>query len=371
MHREQQAAMKREQELARLQRFYQGEMGDHLTYAGLASRVRDPALRGLLERTAATERRHADFWAGRIRALGGALPPVRPPRLRLAMIALLLWFFPPRLVIGALELGETGAARDYFTLWREPDLDEAVRRRLHDIILDELEHEASFRREAEGAGLANVRDFILGMNDGLVEILGAVTGLSAAYPGNPVVVGVSGLIVGIAGALSMGIGAFISVRSQRQVNEASRRQMEILFAVAPERARQRFRERLAETGLPEAVGTALAERLGADADSIGRLLIPPVTENEWRSAFFTGLAYLFGVIFPVLPYFLAEQSLAALAGSVLLAGLALATVGALVSVLSGLPPRTKILEMTLSGFAAAGLAYLFGRLMQAWFGVGS
>jgi len=361
--------MNREQELARLQRFYQSEMGDHLTYSGLAARVRDPALRALLERTAATERRHADFWAERIRALGGTLPRVRPPRLRLALVAMLLWFLPPRLVIGTLELGETGAAQDYFAVWREPGLDETVRQRLHDIILDELEHEASFRREAENAGLANVRDFILGMNDGLVEILGAVTGLSAAYPGNPLVVGVSGLIVGIAGALSMGIGAFISVRSQRQVNEANRRQMEILFAVAPERARDRFRERLAETGLPDEVGEELAGRLGEDAETIGRLLIEPVKENEWRSAFFTGLAYLFGVIFPVLPYFLAEQSLVALAGSVLLAGAALATVGGLVSALSGIPPRTKILEMTVSGFAAAGLAYLFGRLMQVWFGV--
>ena len=105
--------MNREQELARLQRFYQSEMGDHLTYSSLAARVRDPALRALLERTAATERCHAGFWAERIQALGGALPAVRPPRMRLAVVAVLLWFLPPRLVIGTLELGETGAAQDY------------------------------------------------------------------------------------------------------------------------------------------------------------------------------------------------------------------------------------------------------------------
>jgi len=39
---------------------------------------------------------------------------------------------------------------------------------------------------------------------------------------------VSGLVVGVAGALSMGIGAFISVRSLRQINESTHARMEIL-----------------------------------------------------------------------------------------------------------------------------------------------
>jgi len=207
------------------------------------------------------------------------------------------------------------------------------------------------------------------MNDGLVEILGAVTGLSAAYAGNPLLVAVSGLVVGIAGALSMGIGAFISVRSQRQVNQGTRQRMEVLFGVAPERAVDEFRDKLREAGLPEDISEEVASRVGTRRESLSKLLLEDVTENEWRSGLFTGAAYLFGVLFPVLPYFLADSALTALVGSVFFAGLALATVGGFIALVSGIDLRTKILEMVISGLGAAALAWLFGLLMQNVFGI--
>ena len=113
-----------------------------------------------------------------------------------------------------LELGETGAYKRYHRFLQDAPLKGEEKARLRKIILDELEHEKTFRQESTGTWATHVRDFVLGMNDGLVEILGAVTGLSAVYVGRPLIVGVSGLIVGIAGALSMAIGAFVSVRSQ-------------------------------------------------------------------------------------------------------------------------------------------------------------
>ena len=61
-----------------------------------------------------------------------------------------------------------------------------------------------------------VSDAILGMSDGLVEVLSVSAGLAGAY-GNPFNVALGGLIVVIAGALSMGIGSFTSVRAQKQV----------------------------------------------------------------------------------------------------------------------------------------------------------
>jgi len=95
--------------------------------------------------------------------------------------------------------------------------------------MDEIEHEEIFSKSKQLLHVENLRDFILGMNDGLVEILGAVTGLSAAYVNNPFMVAISGLIVGVAGALSMGIGSFISVRSQREMNEGNKETDETSF----------------------------------------------------------------------------------------------------------------------------------------------
>ena len=355
--------------LPRIRDFYLDEMKDHLTYAHLARRSRDARLARLLERIAAMEKGHAAFWQRLLEAHGAGVPAPRVSRLRLWVLGVLARWLSPLWVIGLLEMGETGAAEVYHRVLASGWLDETDAAQLRHIILDELEHESAFHQASREAGLSNVRDFVLGMNDGLVEILGAVTGLSAAYPGRPLIVAVSGLIVGVAGALSMGIGAFISVRSQRQVNEATRRRLDILFSVAPERAAEEFRRRLADAGLPDAVSREVAGRLGEEGPGLARLLVQEDHENEWRSALFTGFAYLFGVAFPVLPYFLADSSASALLGSVALAGLALASVGGAIALVSGISLRGKVAEMVVSGFAAAGLAYGFGHLMQWLFGV--
>lgn len=355
--------------IAKARRFYRWEMNDWHTYSLLARHSHDPDQRALLERIAAMEKRHAAFWAGILERYGQPLPDFRPRRLRALALRLLQRRINPLLLIAALELGETGAVEAYHRLWQSRLLPADDHETLRGIILDELEHEATFRRQTRESGLQNIRDFVLGMNDGLVEILGAVTGLSAAYARNLLLVGVSGLVVGIAGALSMGIGAFISVRSQRQVNTSARQRMEVLFNVAPERAVAEYRERLVAAGLPDAISDEVASRLSDNRAALSKLLLKEVSENEWRSGLFTGSAYLFGVLFPVLPYFLAEHALPALIGSIFLAGLALTVVGGFIALVSGIRLRTKVIEMLASGLGAAGLAWLFGTLMQALFGI--
>ncbi len=362
--------MDREQLLAQAQGFYVNEMHDHFVYQALAERSRDPALAKQLARIARMERGHARFWGQVIESLGGTAPAeVAPPRLKLWLLTALARVISPLWLVALLEMGEGGAQEHYFRLWQAQVLDEKAQRTLGAVILDEMEHEQVFRAEVDRLGGSNVRDFVLGMNDGLVEILGAVTGLSAAYPGAPRVVALSGLIVGVAGALSMGIGAFISVRSQRQVNEAQRRRMDILFSVAPQRARRALEEKLDESGLPEEVSREVAERIGDRQEVVRGLLLEPVEENELRSALFTGFAYLFGVVFPLTPYFFADSALGALAASVSFAGLALATVGLAIATLSGISIRAKVTEMVVSGLTAAALAYGFGMAMQRLFGI--
>lgn len=355
--------------VAQVQGFYLDEMNDHLTYRALAQDTRDHRLRGILERIAAMERGHAGFWEAMLQRLDAVVPAPRPRRLRLALLRLLQRLVSPLWLVAALELGERGALHAYHQVWRTGPLSPGERERLRRIILDEMEHEATFREQSEGAGLRNLRDFILGMNDGLVELLGAVTGLSAAYPGRPLWVGASGLVVGLAGALSMGIGAYVSVRSQRQVNEGRRTRMDIAFDVAPERAVQEYRSRLAASGLPDGLAGELAGRLGERPDALRRLLLEPVRDSEWRAAWFTGGAYLFGVVFPVAPYFISADSGTALFGSVALAGAVLGLVGVAVALLSGISLRAKALELTVSGLGAAALAYGFGMLVQRVFGI--
>jgi predicted membrane protein (TIGR00267 family) len=176
---------------------------------------------------------------------------------------------------------------------------------------------------------------VLGMNDGLVELLGVVAGLSAVYKDKPIVVGASALVVGVAGAISMGIGAFISVRSQRQVNQALREKEEIIAEVSGK-------------GPPPAVDNE---------------------ENEFKSALFTGLSYLLGVVFPVTPFFLLDSSLHALALSLLLAFLVLSFVASFIALASGISLKKKVLEMALSAGVAAGASFIVGSLIKSALGI--
>jgi len=351
------------------QGFYQDEIRDHETYLALAAHEHDPELREVLHRIAATEAGHSRFWQSFLEVRGAQPPRYRPGRVRLALLRVVQKFLNSALLVSVLESGESDASVKYLECLRTAPMTEPEKAELKRIVLDEIEHEVTFRDKLSKLGLGNVRDYVLGINDGLVEILGAVTGLSAVYAGRPLVVGVSGLVVGLAGAMSMGIGAFISVRSQRQVNEGVRQRMEILFDVAPARAIEEYQKRLEASGVPGDTAAEIARRVGTNRDAIARLLLPEASENEARSGLYTGFAYLIGVAFPVVPYFFASSALVALGLSVVLAGVALAATAGVVSLLSGMSLRRKALEMLVAGFCAAAIAYVFGVVIRAATGI--
>jgi VIT1/CCC1 family predicted Fe2+/Mn2+ transporter len=352
--------------------FYLDEHNDRLTYMALAAHTKDEHARKDLTRIAGMEQKHADFWQQILATQNQPLPKAGLNKSRLRLLGLLRLVINPVLIVSLLELGEASAMKRYLDFYTHAPLHETDKAHLKDIILDEVEHETFFKHMAQSLGVSNLRDFILGMNDGLVEILGAVTGLSAVYPHNPLLVAVSSLIVGIAGALSMGIGAFISVRSQRQVNESTRERMEILFAIDPERAIHAYRGDLVDSGIPAHLAEETARTLGKNKRALANLVLPTSQdEDEIRSGWFTGAAYLIGVLFPVVPYFFAPSSLFALPLSVVFAGISLTLVATIVAMLSGIPMRQKIVEMVVSGFTAAGLSYGFGTLMRSVFGLGA
>ncbi len=352
-----------------VKQFYIDEITDYITYTEIASVIKNKELKEKLLKIASMEKSHADFWKRFLVKRGETVPEVKINRVKIFILKSVARFINPLIIISLLELGESNAYEKYYRFLKTVSLSEEEEQRLKQIILDEIEHETVFAKETEKTGLSNIRDFVLGMNDGLVEILGVVTGLSAVYFNKPFIVAVSGLIVGVAGALSMGIGAFISVRSQRQVNEAVREKLQVIFDLSPERAVEEFKEKLIETGIPEKMAEEISKKLGSNKEAIKKLLIKETEENEIVSGLFTGFAYLFGVLFPVLPYFVAPTSVIALPFSIFFAGLALAIVAAVISILSGIDIKKKILEMVLSAFFAAGVSYIFGTLMQNLFGI--
>src|SRR5207237_3787856 len=117
---------------------------------------------------------------------------------------------------GAGGVGGQGGGK-YLRVWSaygHGPLGAAVR----NILEDEFKHEDEVvTGDAERKlNPARVRDIFLGLNDGLVEILGAVSGFFAAF-GDSLAVLVAGLTVAVAGAFSMAAGAWVAVSSESEV----------------------------------------------------------------------------------------------------------------------------------------------------------
>jgi VIT1/CCC1 family predicted Fe2+/Mn2+ transporter len=170
-----------------------------------------------------------------------------------------------------------------------------------------------------------VRNVFLGLNDGLVEILGAVSGFFAAF-GNSVAVLAAGFTVAVAGALSMAAGAYVAVGSEAEVQST-------------EDERRRF----------------LGEAVAGEA-----------AESPLVSALVVGLAYFAGALVPVLPVLLGATGVLP---TVIAAGTTIVAVSAIVAFLSGMNVRRRIaLNLAITGIAVA-VTYAIGLLAKAALGV--
>ncbi|MEZ0323540.1 MAG: VIT1/CCC1 family protein [Hydrogenothermaceae bacterium] len=347
--------------------FYIGELLDRNLYRELASSVKDKDLKENLLRIAKAEEKHSNFWKNFLEKRGVKVEENLKEPIKLKFIKFLARFINPLYLISILESGESSALKAYYEFLSSTELDEYESKSLKMIILDELEHETYFEKVAEKLGLNNVRDIILGMNDGLVEIMGTVAGFTAVYENNPQIIGVSGLVVGIAGALSMGIGAFVSVRSQKQVNEALDFKQKVLLKVDPQKSYDLIDDIIPD--LPQDVKEKFIETVKKYSIDIGSLLVKSSKENEYKSGFLTGLSYLLGVFFPVIPFFFASNSYIALPFSIVFSLFVISIVSGFISLFSGISMKKKIFEMITASSIAAFLSFSFGKIVQTLFNI--
>jgi len=211
------------------------------------------------------------------------------------------------------------------------------------------------------------RAAVFGANDGLVSNLALVIGVSAAGVDTHVVLltGVAGLL---AGALSMGAGEYISVRSQRELVEASRPNLQAGASVLDLDVDENelglvYRAR----GMSEADATAHANEVlaGRGQAAVPREFRPQDHDtigSAFGAAFSSFCFFASGALIPVLPYLFGAEGLMAVVIAALLVGLALLVTGAIVGLLSGTSPLKRALRQLGIGFGVAAVTYLLGLL---------
>lgn len=333
------------------------ERAEARVYRQLASR-REGEERAILLALAEAEGRHEAHW---LDLLGGE--PARLPRPD-AGTQLLGWMAKRFGSIFVLALAQNAEGRSPYD--DEPFATPAMAadEKVHYEVVRGLA--ARGRRRLAGT----FRAAVFGANDGLVSNLALIMGIGAtgAAPQFVLFSGVAGLL---AGALSMGAGEFVSVRSQRELLEATEPSnfaddgLEHLDLDANELALV-YRTR----GVPEDEALARARRIVQAAQEPGRSEpyhrpVEAADDHEvigsaWGAAFSSFLFFASGAIIPVLPWLFGLSGIAAVVTALLLVGIALMATGAMVGLLSGGPPLRRALRQLLIGYGAAAITYLLG-----------
>lgn len=185
---------------ARLLAFQQLELTEYEIYRRLARTLPPGKNRRILQAIAADERRHGEAW----QAITGQ--EVKPKRLW-------VWFYTTIARLAGLtfglklmELGEEKAQRGYTALLGQvPGIEAWVQ--------EEEDHEHKLLAMLDEERLSYVGSVVLGLNDALVELTGALAGLTLALQ-NTKLIALSGLITGVAAALSMAASEYLSTRTE-------------------------------------------------------------------------------------------------------------------------------------------------------------
>ncbi len=300
------------------------ELFDLSLYRELSKTVSGP-LHAMLKELIIVEERHCAFWQDFFDLKADGLDLRRRVKLRIIVLACRL--FGATAVHLVLDATEVYGIRKYLAVWdlyRDQPLGHAVKK----VLEDEFQHEADIVSGISQRHInpERVRNIFFGLNDGSVEVLGALSGFFAAFH-RPELVLMAGSSVAVAGALSMAAGAYGASSSEREVLKTQNRK-----------------------------DTFLGKPASADGPSGG-----PV-----QAAAVIGASYFVGAMIPLAPVLFGARSVLP---PLIFAGGAIAGISLVLAYLSGMAMRKRVLSNLAIMAAAVAITYLIGVLAKSLWGI--
>ncbi len=281
--------------LRQLEAFQREERTEYIIYSFLARRVKGKNGE-VLKKIALDELKHYEFW----RKYTGR--ELRPYYFSIFKYILLQFFFGITFTLKLMEGGEKDTQEVYSNVIKE--IEDA-----RDVLHDEVLHERALLNMIDEERIGYISSMILGLNDALVELTGALAGLTLSLQHRKTVV-LAGFITGIAAALSMAASEYLSTKSE-------------------------------------------AEH----------------TRSPVKSAFYTGMAYIFTVILLLLPYVFIPNILLALLGTVIIAIFIIYFFTFFVSVVHEKPFGRSFLEMFIISMGVASISFGIGYLIRRFLNI--
>jgi VIT1/CCC1 family predicted Fe2+/Mn2+ transporter len=300
------------------------ELFDLSLYKALRE-VTEPDVHHTLDELITVETAHLAFWQKFFDLRLNELDFGR--QIKLSIMIFVCKLFGSTAVHLVLEAIEVHGVRKYLAIWQEYQ-DQPLAEALRGILMDEFKHEdvlvtALTERKINAE---KIRNIFLGLNDGLVEILGAVSGFFGAF-GSATMVLIAASTTAVAGALSMAAGAFLALNSEKEVKT-----------------------------------TEIAKKVFLGEES----QVAPMEESPIGSALVVGVAYITGALVPVLPVLLGAKDALF---SVITAGLMVIVVSTVLSFLSGMDITRRILLNLAIITVAVSVSYAIGVLAKSIWGI--
>ncbi|MGD0336555.1 MAG: VIT1/CCC1 transporter family protein [Candidatus Omnitrophota bacterium] len=271
------------------------ELTEHIIYKKLAGLVKNNEHRAILERISSEELNHYQVFKG----LTGE--ESAPDKLKVFLFVRICRFLGLNFGLKLMESGE-GIAQDVYARLK------AISPEIEAVIRDEEEHEKELISLIDEERLKYVSSIVLGLNDALVELTGALAGLTLALQNNRLI-GIVGLITGLAASMSMASSEYISTKHEE------------------------------------------------------------TEKDPLKASIYTGIAYVGTVLFLIFPYFLCKNIFVSLGFTIVNALLVILIFTFYVSVAKGLPFRRRFFEMALLSLSIAAISFFIGLGVRKIFGI--
>ncbi len=283
------------EQIKQLKILQQEEINGYHTYARLAGMVKDVSNSKILERIAGEENKHYALWKSYTQI------DVSPKKSRISFFFWVSRLFGLTFGIRLMEQGEEQVQKIYKNLVNViPEAEQ--------VLADEEKHESELLDMLDEDALRYAGSVVLGLNDALVELTGALAGLTFAFQ-NTNLIALAGLITGISAAFSMSASEYLSQKSE-----------------------------------------------GGKQDPM-------------RSAIYTGIAYIITVALLVMPFLVLKNYIFSLGWTILNAILIIALFNYYISVARGYNFKRRFLEMAAISMGVALLSFILGNFIRGWLGV--
>ena len=207
---------------------------------------------------------------------------------------------------------------------------------------------------------------MLGANDGIVSTAGLVMGVAGATADRQVIL-IAGLAGLVAGALSMAVGEYVSVSTQRDTERALIAKETRELSEEPEDELAELAELYRQKGLSEELARQVAVELTAHDALRSHLDIelgidPDQLTNPWHAAWASMISFTVGALLPLLTITLFSADLRVVV-TLVAVGVALAGTGFLSARIGDAPVRPAVRRVVIGGVLAMAVTYAIGSLI--------